>query len=190
MRDFRFHHIAAPDSREIIGGLPFFWIELPVGTQLACLESLEQDRLISEKVDAQLIEILRSPAKRQIGAPIVGISGQGDKAARLKIAHHIGAGPNGGLGQPGGCKILARPLVLFQDRAQTRDQGQLAILCIEGQLYAAGAGLFDPFDLGPEATVAQMPFGTEGLIGPDDILDRDGAAIGKPGLRAQSELHP
>jgi hypothetical protein len=35
-----------------------------------------------------------------------------------------------------------------------------------------------------------MPLGSECLVGPDDILDRDGAAVGKPRLGPQGELHP
>jgi hypothetical protein len=171
VRDLGLYDVAALCGGEVIGAFPFVRVELSVGTQFSRLEGFEQNGFIAKKIDTQLIEVLCAPAQREIGAPIVRIARQRHKATWLKVTQDISARSDGRLTQSGCRKVLAVPLGLFQYRAQTGDQGQLTILCVEREPDRTRAGLFNLVNLRPKPAISQVSFGPEGFVGPDDIFN-------------------
>ena len=182
--------IAICDRGEIIGAIPFGGIEFADRRNLARLEGLEQHGLVAVEIQPDFVKIVGPPTERQVIAPIVLVPFEGDVTARLKASDHIGARSDWGLVQTGVGKVLCCPLRFLQDGAQARDQGQFPVFLVEGDAQAAFARLFNAVDLVPEPAIADMTFGAERFIGPQDILNRDWRAVRESGLWPQGEFNP
>lgn len=154
------------------------------------LEGLFQHRIVAVELDTDFVEIVGAAPEGQVLAPVIGVAPQGHVTPDLVILDHVGRRADGHVGQRGLGEVLALPLGLFQDRAQAGDEGQFAVLGVEGQPDAARAGRFDLFDLLPEAAIAPVAFRADGLVRPDHVVDRDGGAVGERGLFAQGEFDP
>ena len=190
MRYLGFDHVARGDGGKIVAACPGFGVEFTYIGQLAGLERLEQHIAITIKIDADLVEIVGAAAQGQIGAPIIGIEAKCDLPSGFEIGHDIGGCTDGNVRQRGRGEIKCVPLGLFQDRAQPGDQGQFAIVGVEGEAHRTRPGGLDRFDLCPEAEIARMPDRAERFVGPDDILDRDRAAVGKTCLGTERKFDP
>ena len=187
MRNFGLDHRSIGDGGEVVGRQPFGGVAFAIGRNLACLERLECGGVGGIVVIADLVKVPLALVEGQILAPPVRVALVACKDAKFGLVQHIGAGTDGQVLRRFS-EILALPLRLFQDRAQTKDQRQFAVFDVEGELHRPLAGLFHRGDLFPGTKISRSADCAQSLHRPHNVFDRDGRTVRESGLGAEGEF--
>ena len=190
VRDDRLDDVAGLNGREVVLRVPFLLIGFAHRVQDARFECLEHGGAVGEELHADLVEVCLTAHEGHVLPPIVGIALQRNEASRFEIVDHVRGRRDRDQVNSAFREVAAFPLGFFQNRTQPHDQGQFIVLFIERKLNGAFAGLFGAFDLVPCRVVARMPYGAEGLVGPEHVFNGDRRAVRESCCRIQSEFDP
>ena len=183
---------AVAHRRHVVLQRPGLGLVLVVIIDVAGLEGLADDGIVTEVLIADALEVGAPAIDRQVLAPPVLDPLDHDVAAGLEVDDAVGAAAErrlqGGLLE---VALLGLPVVLRQDRHLADDQRQLPVAGLgERELDPPLAELLRARDAAVVESVEGMSLGLERLERPDHVVHGDRLAVVPARLGSQVEDHP
>ncbi len=146
---------------------------------------------IAKELDAEVVEVVKAAAHRQVLAPPIGIAFKSDAAPIIDLADPVGPAAQRCFEAPAAREIAVLPPVLWQYRQGGKVQGQrAAVVVLEVKAHLALALDDHVYDIGKLTAVAQAALGNQQVEGVPHVFGGYGGAIGKLGPRVEIETQP